>query len=78
MDRREGYIGQCEWEQDPAVTSGALCSDGDGVVATHVSYLTPPIVARLVNSSRLALGRHESGQLRDGGRILWDSAESLR
>lgn len=46
MVSRKGYIGQCQWEQDPAVTLGASRGDGDGVVAIHVHSLTPPSVAR--------------------------------
>ena len=43
MVSREGYIGQCQWEQ--VVTLGACRSDGDGAVATHVYSPTPPCVA---------------------------------
>ena len=67
---REGYIGQCQWEQDPAVTLGACRGDGDGV-ATHVHSLTPPSVAR---SSSCGDAVSSSGNIP----ILYDLGESLR
>ena len=67
---REGYIGQCQWEQDPAVTLGACRGDGDGVVATHVHSLTPPSVAR---SSSCGDAVSSSGNIP----ILYDLGESL-